>query len=323
MFNPKMKPHASLILLVFLVYTLGCLCGEEPGVQVLTRAETIPSDAVKYTPERDEHPPILHVDGWENPVPLAPPVNTAGAEDSAFVTPDGNTLYFFFTPDVRVPVDKQVIDGVTGIWVSKKVNGAWSEPERVILHYKDKLSLDGCEFVQNGVIWFCSAREGYTGVNFFRAYWRDGAWRDYEYVGDRLMKEFEMGELHISSDGSELYFHSPRAGGKGGYDLWTSKKVEGVWTDPVNLEVVNSPDTDGWPYLTSDGGELWFTRTYLGSPAIFRSTRVNGEFQEPELIVSQFAGEPTLDDAGNLYFTHHYYKNGEMQEADIYVAYKK
>ncbi len=51
--------------------------------------------------------------------------------------------------------------------------------------------------------------------------------------------------------------------------------------------------------------------------------RVEREPQEPELIVSQFAGEPTLDDAGNLYFVHHYFEHGQMIEADIYVAYRK
>lgn len=42
-----------------------------------------------------------------------------------------------------------------------------------------------------------------------------------------------------------------------------------------------------------------------------------------ELIVSQFAGEPTLDKDGNIYFVYHYYRDSEMIEADIYVAYKK
>jgi len=38
-------------------------------------------------------------------------------------------------------------------------------------------------------------------------------------------------------------------------------------------------------------------------------------------LVSQFAGEPTLDDAGNLYFVHHFFtREMEMIEADIYVA---
>jgi hypothetical protein len=40
-------------------------------------------------------------------------------------------------------------------------------------------------------------------------------------------------------------------------------------------------------------------------------------------MVSSFAGEPTLDAQGNLYFVHHFYSGGVMLEADIYVAYRK
>jgi hypothetical protein len=43
-------------------------------------------------------------------------------------------------------------------------------------------------------------------------------------------------------------------------------------------------------------------------------------WSEPELIISQFAGEPSLDSEGNIYFTHHYFKDGKMIEADIFVA---
>jgi hypothetical protein len=68
---------------------------------------------------------------------------------------------------------------------------------------------------------------------------------------------------------------------------------------------------------------MWFTRTDQGSPATFRSQRVNGEWQEPELIISQFAGESSVDNEGNIYFTHHFYEDGVMLEADYYVAYKK
>jgi len=92
---------------------------------------------------------------------------------------------------------------------------------------------------------------------------------------------------------------------------------------------VNSEEAESLPFVTSDGNELWFTRTYMGTPAIFRSIKSNDGWGEPELIVSQFAGEPTLDDAGNLYFTHHFYEFDEelgknvMIEADIYVARRK
>jgi hypothetical protein len=49
----------------------------------------------------------------------------------------------------------------------------------------------------------------------------------------------------------------------------------------------------------------------------------DGEWGPAEEIVSNFAGEPTLDAAGNIYFVHHYYKDNRMIEADIYMARKK
>jgi len=289
-----------------------------------TRESTIPAGAVKMTPETDLYPSILHSDEWSQPVPLAEAINTAGGEDSSFVMPDGNTLYFFFTPDVSVPAEQQVLDSVTGIYVSKKQNGAWSTAERVILQDAGKLALDGAQFVQDNTMWFASAREGYTGVNYFTAEFKDGKWTNWQYVGDKLMKEYRMGEMHITADGKTLYFHSDRAGGKGGLDIWASQKIDGEWQTPENVAAVNSEGDEGWPFLTQDGNELWFTRMYMGSPAIYRSLKVNGEWQEPELILSQFAGESSMDNAGNIYFTHHFYNNeSKMIEADIYVALKR
>ena len=286
------------------------------------RLESIPDNAVKMTPEKDLYPPILHSDEFFEPVPMPWPINTAGGEDSPFIMPNGKTFYVFFTPDVSIPAEIQVLDGVTGIYVSNLLeNGGWSEPERV--SFGDGLCLDGCAFVQGNRIWFCSVREGYNGIYWFTADNVDGKWQDLKFSSLNMLEGYEVGELHITSDGSELYFHSPRPGGFGGYDIWVCQNVNGEWQEPVNVEIVNSSDTDGWPYVSQDGRELWYTRFYQGSPALFRSIRINEEWQEPELIVSQFAGEPTLDNAGNLYFTHHYYKDTVMIEADIYVAMKK
>ncbi len=296
-------------------------CDESDMYPDVNRHDTIPPDIVKRGPETDHHPPILHSDEYEAPVPLPYPVNTAGAEDSAFILPDGNTLYFFFTPDMRVPPEKQLLDGVTGVWVSYRQDGVWREPERVWLQKPGKLALDGAVCVQGDEMWFASAREGYAGVNMFTAEWIDGRWRNWAYVGDRLMHELQIGEVHIYGD--DLYFHSDRPGGMGNYDIWVTTRAGVSWSDPINVEAVNTPEMDGFPFVSSDGNELWFTRTYQGTPAVFRSLRVAGRWGEPEVIVSQFAGEPTLDDAGNLYFIHHYFEYDVGIEADIYVAYRK
>jgi len=291
---------------------------EKIGYPTDTRYSKIPQEAVKMGPGGDPHPPVLHSDLFSEPVPLPGPVNTAGAEDSPFILPDGNTLYFFFTPDVTVPPEKQLLDNVTGIWVSKRTAGGWTEPERVWLQEPGKLALDGAPFVEGDEMWFASAREGYTGVHMFTAEMVNGSWTNWEYAGDLLNVQYEMGEMHRVGD--TIYFHSGRAGGKGGYDIWTTTLANGSWAEPVNVEEVNSVESDSLPWVNEDETEMFFTRTYLGTPGIFRSVKVNGTWSEPEMILSSFAGEPTLDDEGNLYFVHHYYRDGEMVEADIYYC---
>jgi len=291
---------------------------------VPSRLDSIPAGAVKVAPGADVYPPVLHSDLWFEPVPLGSGVNTAGAEDSPFVTADDDTLYFFFTPNVSVPVERQVADGVTGIYVSRKVNGVWTAAERVVLQDHGKLALDGAEFVQDDVMWFASAREGYTGVNLFTAEYKDGKWSGWQYAGDGLNKDYQVGEMCLSPDGNELYFHSVRAGGLGGVDIWVTRKVGGQWQAPENVAAVNTAGDEGWPYVTQDAKELWFTRTHLGSPAIYRSVKVSGTWIQPELIISQFAGEPSVDSDGNIYFVHHFFSaDSKMIEADIYFARRK
>ncbi len=210
---------------------------------------------------------------------------------------------------------------MTGIYVSKKVDNKWNNVERVILQDPLKLALDGCAFVQDNIMWFCSARQGYAGIHWFTAEYIDTKWKNWQNAD--FEPELEVGELHFTQNFTELYYHSSRVGGKGGTDIWCSQNSNGTWQEPVNIESVNSEENEGYPYITPDGDEMWFTKWYLGSPAVFRSIQVDGEWQEPELIISQFAGEPTLDDEGNIYFVHHFYENGKMIEADIYVAYRK
>jgi len=92
------------------------------------REALIPRSAVKMSPDTDPNPPRLYSGDYEPPVPAPGQVNTAGAEDGVFVTPTGDTMYFFFTPDVNVPVEKQILDGVTGLYGSQKQNSEHTRP---------------------------------------------------------------------------------------------------------------------------------------------------------------------------------------------------
>ena len=268
----------KLFLFAFFILLIGC--SAEP--LVLDRESSIPPDAVKMTPEMDNNPPILHSDEYENPVPLAV-INTAGAEDSPFIPKDRDEMYFVFVKDVREEIHVQIRDPVNGIWVSKNVNGAWQKPEFVQLQNSDKLALNGCEFVEGNFMLFCTAREGYTGMHWFSAEYKDNKWTGWKNAD--FNSEYETGELHIN--GNELYYHSTKTGGKGDNDIWMITNIDGEWKNPVNVEAVNTESNEGMPYITPDG-------VSCGSIVGIRSKRINDEWQEPELIISPFAGEPTI-----------------------------
>lgn len=294
-----------------------------------SREESIPDDAIKYTPDMDVYPPIVHDENWTDPVPMSGPINTAGGEDAGFITPDGTDFFFFFTPDVTVPENEQVTDGVTGIWWSQKSGNSWTEPTRVIL--SETLALDGAPFYQNNTLWFASFRAGNykEDGDIWTATYENGDWTDIENAGKTLNEDYNVGEIHLTSDGETMYFHRESYPGSGEYDLFTLSKTDDTWSEPVRIDDPISTDmSDSRPFVTADEHELWFTRPstkgYVG-PAVFRSEKnENGSWGEPVEVVSNFAAEPTLDAEGNLYFVHHFFdEEMNMIEADMYVAYRK
>ncbi len=312
--------HRLPILGLLLLITAGCstTSPDASPPPPVDRLALIPSGATKVLPADDATPPVLHSVEFTEPIPV-PVINTAGAEDAPFIPAGEDVMYFFFAGDPNLDPPIQVRDPGNGIWVSERLDGTWQEPTLVRLQDPGQLALNGCPAVSGDEMLFCTARDGLAGLHWFRAERVDGAWSNWALVD--YPAAFEVGELHVHGD--LLYFGSSRPGGLGGEDIWTTTRVDGSWTEPVNVAAANSPVDDTRPFVSADGSELWITRWHEGSPAIFRSLRVDGEWQEAELIVSRLAGEPTLDAEGNLYFVHHFLADGEIVEADIYVAARK
>ncbi len=316
--------YLVLGILVLIVISLLVVFNDKKEYPSSSRYNEIPLDAIKINPDTDLNPPKSLSDEYYDPVPLPYPINTAGGEDSAFIMRDGKTLYFWFTPDVNASITKQLHDEVTGIYVSYKSGEIWSEPKRVLLNEPGKLSFDGCAYVsEDNIIWNCAAREGYIcpdysgGLCWFKAELDliTNVAKNSERVN--FPEEWEVGELHIHED--KLYYHSARSGGKGGMDIWVlTKDAFGNWENLQNLNI-NTERDEGFPAVSHDGQELWISRDY----ALWRSKKINGEWSEPEKIFSPLAGEASVDVYGNVYFTHHFFKDDQMIEADIYVAYKR
>jgi hypothetical protein len=254
-------------------------------------------------------------------------VNTAGAEDSPFVSMDGHTFLFFFTPDVDVPAGEQASDGVSGIWTSTLIGGRCTEPTRVVLSTVP--SLDGAPTLAGEDLWFASARGGnYGEIDVWIAERTgDAEWGNWQNAGSRLNRDLDIGEWHLAYGGDTLYFGWVNTAGYGDLDIWAVARSGEDWGTPWNLgPTVNTAGHESRPFVTIDGSELWFTGTsglgYHG-PAVFRSTRTAEGWGEPEEMISNYAAEPCLDAHGNIYFIHHFMTaEEEMIEADVYFCRK-
>ena len=67
----------------------------------------------------------------------------------------------------------------------------------------------------------------------------------------------------LSPDGKVLVFASPATGGKGGYDLYASKRIdENNWSEPINISDVNSEKDENTPFIDSFGRLVFATKAY-------------------------------------------------------------
>jgi len=166
------------------------------------RLDKIPNGSIKVIAENDLYLPILHSDEFKEQNPLSI-ISSAGAEDSPFITADRDELYFMFVKDVREEPEVQIKDKVNGIWVSNRINGEWAAPRLVLLQKEKELALNGAEFIYANEMIFASAREGFTGLHWFRARYKNSRWVDWQLL--EFTPEYEVGELHVHND--IIYFH--------------------------------------------------------------------------------------------------------------------
>ena len=63
----------------------------------------------------------------------------------------------------------------------------------------------------------------------------------------------------LSSDGKTLFFASNKKGGKGGLDLYMTRKLpNGEWAESQPITALNTDKNEDFPYLSPDGKTLYF-----------------------------------------------------------------
>ncbi|MEW6730209.1 MAG: hypothetical protein AB1489_02615 [Acidobacteriota bacterium] len=184
-------------------------------------------------------------------------ISTPEDELNAAFSPDGKSLYFS---------KKAVRKGV--IVVSHLVNGKWSSPQVASFsgQYSDfdpYFSIDGTKlfFISNRPLEGNIPKQDYDIWVIEKT--KEG-WSTPRNLGAPVNSEKDEFYPAIAADGT-LYFSTVRQGGKGSFDIYCSRLVNGKYGEPENLGELNSPSSEVDCYIAADQSYLIFAS--YGRPA--------------------------------------------------------
>ena len=128
----------------------------------------------------------------------------------------------------------------------------------------------------------------------------NGKWGKPSKFEEKIMDVKYTNHGSVSADGKYFYFSS-EIDGKGGLDLfYTSKNKDGNWSQPVNIESLNTKGNEQGPFICPDGKTLYFSSDSLegfGGYDIYKSTFDGINWSKPENI-----GKPFNSQADDIFY---------------------
>ncbi len=222
---------------------------------------------------------------WSDPVHLPPPINSAGSELGAQLSPDGLSIYF---GSDRSPGGQGGVD----IWAVRRecLECPWGDA--VDLTINSAVSDGSPAFSADGhFLFFSSDRAlGHGGDDIWVSYREDASddlgWQTPVNLGPGVNTAgHETGPVYepaLHAEGANLYFSR---GGAAAGDIYRALITQDGETigEAVPVAVLNSSGSETEPALSHDGKEIFFSSTRLGLNDIFVATRKtpNAEWSAP------------------------------------------
>ncbi|MFC2175636.1 OmpA family protein [Bacteroidota bacterium] len=235
---------------------------------------------------------------WGKPQIMGESINTNGHEAAIGISPDGQTLFIYKD------------DNNNGnIYQSQKTKEGWSKPVKLGSDINTSAWETHASVTATGdMLVFVSDREegGYGGRDlWYCKRLPNNEWGLAQNMGSLFNSRYEEDSPFISADGKTLIFSSQGHTSMGGFDIFRSEFVDGVWEEPVNI---------GYPINTSED-DVFFTLRPDGKTAYYSSKRTEG-YGETDLYKLELEETPVKEIAvakGELLFPIYDYQKAEAK----------
>ena len=211
---------------------------------------------------------------WSNPLVCS---FSTDRDETPFVTPDGQIMYFGSTRPIEGKTSKGNFD--MNIWQSKWTGKTWGNPTplpdviNAIQIEKEEWPSSNENFIytNDGTNFLISTMlRGTKSIEIYETRLQNNTFSPLVKINELMdQPNIWKSSAVLSPDGKYLVFNAYGAnGGFGGEDMWVSQKVNGKWIKAKNLgSIINTKNEEGSPRFSPDGKYFFYIGNLGTDPA--------------------------------------------------------
>lgn len=188
------------------------------------------------------------------------------------------------------------------IYYSENKSGSWTKAKNIGVKLNTEYDEEAVGLSPEGknLMVYIDHEDNYGDL--FLSKWDKKSYQLAEDVGASINTNKVETAGMTNEDGTVLFFATYKAGGRGGSDIWLSRKLpNGEWGTPENLgDEINTEYNEDFPFIDADGKTLYFASDgwkTIGGYDVFKTVfdSSSGKWSEPQNL-----GYPLNDMEDNL-----------------------